>query len=169
MKKILVLMLSFVLFAFAALAQDKTAAANTQPAAWAKIQSLAGDWKSEAGNDKEKPPTHITFRPSSGGTAFVQTIDPGGKYEMVTVFHLDGPELLGTHYCMGNQPRFRAVAAKDANTLVFELKDMTGKDAPGHMARLVITMLGPDHHYEDWTYLTNGKETTDRFDLHRVK
>jgi hypothetical protein len=145
------------------------AASAAQPEAWQKIKSLAGEWEGTMGGEKDKAPARIVFRSISGGTSFLQMIDPGGKYEMVTVFHVDGTELLGTHYCFGNQPRFRSVAAKDPNTIVFELKDMTGKDSPGHMNRLVLTMLDADHHLEDWTYLQDGKEVTDRFEMKRVK
>jgi hypothetical protein len=145
---------------------DKATAAAA-PAAWNKIMSLSGDWEGIEAGDKSK--TRITFHMSSGASAFIQTIDPGGMHEMLTVFTLDKGEVLGTHFCFGNQPRFRAVANQDPNTLVFELKDWTGSDAPGHMSKLVLTMVDADHHYEDWTYIINGKASTDRFDMRRVK
>jgi hypothetical protein len=40
---------------------------------------------------------------------------------------------------------------------------------PGHMSKLVLTILDADHHYEDWTYTINGKASTDRFDMRKVK
>ena len=171
---------SFALaLAICAAAQDKPApvkhdheaaakpAPAKPPAAWEKLQSLSGEW--EGTTSESKSATRITFRRSSGATALIQTIDPGGKYEMLTIFTLDKSDVLGTHFCMGNQPRFRAVPTQDPNTLVFELKDWTGVDAPGHMSKLVLTMLDADHHYEDWTYIINGKTSTDRFEMRRVK
>jgi hypothetical protein len=157
-------------------AQDKPApmahehhAASTvaAPATWKTIQTLSGEWDGTMPEENER--AHIVFHMSSGATAFIQTIDPGGKHEMLTIFTLDKGDVLGTHFCMGNQPRFRAVAGNDPNILTFELKDWTGIDSPGHMQGLVLTLVDADHHYEDWTYIIDGKALTQRFDMHRAK
>lgn len=37
-----------------------------------------------------KHDARITHKPTSGGTAAVETIDPGGMHEMVIVIHKDG-------------------------------------------------------------------------------
>ncbi len=37
------------------------------------------------------------------------------------------------------------------------------------MHKLVITMPDADHHSEDWTFVQDGKETREHFELARLK
>jgi hypothetical protein len=88
-------------------------------AAFARLKTLAGTWKGqlvaaqEAAKKKEHAETHpaestVTYRLTGAGSALVETMLPGTNHEMVSVYHLDGPDLRMTHYCaMGNQPRVK--------------------------------------------------------------
>jgi hypothetical protein len=91
---------------------------------------------------------------------------------MITMFHPDGDRLLMTHYCgAGNQPRMVGTLSPDGKTLTFEFLDASNLASPqaGHMHRMVLTFLDAGHHTEAWTWVDQGKEMTELFDLQRKK
>ena len=91
---------------------------------------------------------------------------------MISMFNLDGQRLLMTHYCSaGNQPRMTATSSADGKTIAFDFLDATNVAGPeaGHMQHVVISVLDPDHHIEEWNYLDHGKEMKQVFDLRRKK
>lgn len=57
-----------------------------------------------------------------------------------------------------------------ANRIRFDLVDMAGVDAPGHLTQAVFTLFGANHHTEDWTFAMPGKAPFHAvMDLKRVK
>jgi len=88
-------------------------------AAFKRIKTLAGTWKSQisgehqADKTKEEEDHHkgeatVTYKLTGGGSALIETQFPGEAHEMVSVYHLDGDDLRMTHYCAaGNQPRVK--------------------------------------------------------------
>jgi hypothetical protein len=54
-----------------------------------------------AGNDHDHGgASHATtFRVTAAGSSVVETIFPGEESEMITIYHMDGDDLLLTHYC----------------------------------------------------------------------
>lgn len=94
----------------------------------------------------------------------------GTPHEMVTMFHLDGGELMATHYCAAhNQPRFIMAPSSDTRILEFKFKDATNlsSSAAPHMVGVKFTLVDANHHIEDWTLLANGQKSTRRFEFHR--
>src|SRR5439155_8435497 len=85
-----------------------------------KLKKLSGTW---VATDKDGKPTSevvSVFRVTSAGSAVHETIFPGTDHEMVSVYHLDGKDLVMTHYCaLGNQPRMKLDAKSQPNQLVF--------------------------------------------------
>src|SRR5260370_35582830 len=74
-------------------------------AAFDKLKALAGEW--EATSEKGKVTSFLEV--VSNGTALVEKISVPGDGEMVTVYYVDGNQLVLTHYCSaGNQPHMRA-------------------------------------------------------------
>ena len=135
-----------------------------------KLKSLAGEWEGMANEGGKEIPTTTSFRLVSDGSALMNLLAPGTPHEMVTMFHMDGSELLATHYCVAhNQPRFRFVSTSDPNVVAFEFKDATNLVSPavGHMDRVKFTILDANHHVEEWTFLANGQANTRRFDFRR--
>jgi hypothetical protein len=170
----LVALLTLVMSPSAALAEPTGAAPEPPSPAFERLKSLAGDWLGTAGSpaDGKTFPTRASIRVISAGSAVMITTDPGGKYEMVTVIHRDdGGALMATHYCAAkNQPRMRAPFPSDPGRITFEFVDGTSLAAhPGRMQRLVIATPDPDRHIEEWTYREAGKDSTDVFDMKRVK
>ena len=48
------------------------------------------------------------FKISAAGTVVMETMGPGSEHEMINMYHLDGDDLVLTHYCAGgNQPTMR--------------------------------------------------------------
>jgi len=133
------------LFTFALItAAAFTAEASITPAeAFASIKKLQGDWRGPAMKGG-MPASHSVFRVTAGGSAVEETIFPGTKMEMVSVYHMDKGNLLMTHYCMaGNQPRMKLNAAKStARELVFDFDGGTNlnarRDVHMHSQRLTL-------------------------------
>lgn len=139
-------------------------------ASFEKLKSLAGEWEGKTVEGGKELPTTTSFRLVSDGSALMNVLAVGTPHEMVTMFHMDGSDLLATHYCAAhNQPRFRCVSSPEPNIVAFEFKDATNLSGPAapHMVRVKFTLLDPNHHVEDWTFLANGQTNTRRLDFHR--
>ena len=136
-------LLTLALIATATLAAE---AAVTPDAAFASIKKLQGDWRGPA-MMKDMPPSRSVFRVTAGGSAVEETIFPGTKMEMVSVYHMDKGNLLMTHYCMlGNQPRMKLNAGKSTATdLVFDFDGGTNLNPRRdmHMHSLHLTLPTP--------------------------
>jgi len=130
-----------------------------------KLKSLVGSWEGKGANGQ---PVQVAYRVTSGGSALMSEIM--SEDSMVSMFHLDGDRLLLTHYCgAGNQPRMKATTSPDGKSIAFEFVDATNLASPsaGHMHQAVFTSIDTDHRTEDWVWVQDGKETRERFDLHR--
>ena len=133
-----------------------------------QLKTLVGTWEGQAPDGKT---VQVTFRETSGGSALLSEI--AGHEDMITMFHLDGSRLMMTHYCgAGNQPRMVGSMSPDGKAFTFNFLDATNvlPSQPGHMEHLTVAMLDPSHHSEEWSFLAqDGKQMTDRFELHRIK
>jgi hypothetical protein len=132
-----------------------------------QLKSLAGSWE---GKSSEGEPVQVSFRMTAGGSALMSEIVGHGE-DMISMINFDGPNrLLLTHYCaVGNQPRMQASASPDGKTITFNFVDATNLDGQqsGHMDHVVLAMLGPDHHIEEWNFVDHGKQMKEVFDLTR--
>ena len=104
---------------------------------------LAAGRPTGSGNEEAEaatgmPARHV-FELSAGATVVMETMDPGGDHEMINMYHLDGEELVLTHYCAGgNQPQMRLKRSESsADNLMFEFVGGTNLDAE------------TDHHIHD--------------------
>ena len=92
---------------FPARADDKTST-STAAQRFAALKKLAGDWVEVGKDGKPTDKVFTSFRVTAAGTTLLETVFPGGDDEMITMYHLDGDDLILTHYCtFGNQPRMR--------------------------------------------------------------
>lgn len=138
-------------------------------AALDRLKALAGQWEGKAGNGKT---VKATYKLVSGGSAVAETLEVAGEPDMLTVYHLNGGELMMTHYCsIGNQPRMRADStAADSKTLSFHFVDatnMAGLGAP-HMHDLTIRFDDADHVTQEWA-MKGGPGEKVAFQLERKK
>jgi hypothetical protein len=162
---LIILVLNFaVLFA----AEEKQSKIASSPA-YDKMKTLAGSWEGAANEGGKQVPANTRFQLVAGSSVLAGWLAEGTPHEMVTMFHMDGNDLMATHYCAAhNQPRMVLVSGGDPNRLVFKFKDGTNiQPDVGHMHQVAFIIDGPNHHIEEWTYLQNGKEETTRFDFKR--
>ena len=136
--------------------------------AFNRIKSLPGTWEQKTSDGRT---LQVNFKVVSGGSAVMSEIMGVGPEDMISMFHMDGPEkLLMTHYCgAGNQPRMQATVSPDGKTITFTYFDATNLSAPdaGHMEKMVLTLVDENHHTEDWTFADHGKQMKESFDLRR--
>src|SRR3954468_24902152 len=113
-----------------------------------KIKKLAGTWV-EA--DKDGKPTDKVIsvvRVTAGGSAVVETLFPGQPHEMVSVYHLDGKDVVMTHYCvLGNQPRMKADPKSPEGKIHWQFVGGTSLDVAKdkHMHEAAVTFVDDDH------------------------
>jgi hypothetical protein len=118
---------------------DKHPAAS-QDARFAFLKDLQGTWQAEADNE-DKPGVTFEFSVIAGGAAVQEIEMKGTPMEMMTIYHMDDDQLVGTHYCMlGNRPFVHADKAVVDGSLSF-----TCDGKPGN------TKSHAEKHVHAWT------------------
>jgi hypothetical protein len=128
--------------------------------AFDKFKLLAGEWTGKGGDGKESMDVRIVYKVTSGGSAVVETIDPDGGHEMVTVITKDGDALALTHYCMlGNQPHMKADAKGAADKVAFQFVSVSNAQADKDMFMhdVTYTFVDKDTLKAEWTHCKDGK------------
>jgi hypothetical protein len=144
--------------AFSAKADDKAPSANAQR--FAALKALTGDWVALGKDGKPTDPVVSSIRVTAGGSAIQETLFPGTDHEMVTMYHLDGDDLVLTHYCtLGNQPRLRAEPGSDVNKIVFKFQSGTNLKSTDdhHMHEATLTLAGKSRFKAEWVSCKEGK------------
>jgi hypothetical protein len=125
-----------------------------------RLKSLAGEWVAAEDNEMVKKGDIVSrYAVTASGSAVVETVFPGSAHEMVTVYHLDGSDLVLTHYCMeGNQPRMRARNASGSRfDFAFDGGTNIEPKRDRHMNSAWLELLGPDEIRTQWTEIAEGK------------
>jgi len=160
----LMLTAGFVVAASPAWTQSKSAAG------FDKLKTLVGQWQGQKSDGK---PVTMTYELVSNGSSLMETIEPGGEENMVTMYLAEGDHLLLTHYCsMGNQPRMRAqVPAGEIKALDFAFVDATNMAKPtdAHMDHVTFTFQDKGHFSQVWTLRKEGQDMPMTFTLARKK
>ncbi len=121
-----------------------------------QLGALVGEWQGTFADGREH---RVTYRLSAGGTVLVETWALAPGRESITLYHLDGDQLLATHYCpQGNQPRLRWVPGTDARRLSFVLKDGSNLHVPGgwHQHFMWLELGDANSYRRSETYIENG-------------
>ena len=93
------------------------------------LKRLEGTWIATGGPD-EHGSSVFEFRVTAGGHAIEEREMIGTPMEMLTVYHMEGDNLVATHYCMlGNQPRVKAARTVVDNRLGFACDGRPGNSA----------------------------------------
>jgi hypothetical protein len=129
-------------------------------AAFEQLKKLVGDW---VALDKDGKPTKevvSAIKIIGAGSAVHETIFPGAAHEMVSVYHMDGKDLVMTHYCAAqNQPKMKLDPKSTATKLNFEFIGGANidpaKDMHMHNGSIIIV----DENTIEWTWCgwSNGK------------
>ena len=142
----------------------------TAEGAFDRLKELGGTWKGvPEGEGAEAEAEAKTvgevvheFRVSANESVVMETMGPGTEYEMINMYHLDGDELVLTHYCSsGNQPVMRLdLEASSEDVLVFDFAGGTNLDpATDHYIHSAKLSFGEDDRLESaWTSYGEGKK-----------
>jgi hypothetical protein len=143
---------------------------NPHAAQLGRLVDLVGEWTSADQDGDGKADVTVTYRLTGGGSALVETLNPGTPQEMVSVYHRDGEGWVLTHYCAaGNQPRMRgtpAAGSKAAFEIAFAFTDGTNLKAEvGHMAAMRLTLVDASHLKHEWTFQGPKEKQVVAFEL----
>jgi hypothetical protein len=117
--------------------------------------------------DKDGKPTDqvvSVVKLTAGGSAVAETLFPGQQMEMMSVYHMDGPDLVMTHYCMlGNQPKMKADPKSPKNQIKWQFAGGTNFDPAKdmHMHEGSVTFIDDDHMEFSGCAWVNGKPAED--------
>jgi hypothetical protein len=139
-------------------------------AAFERLKSLAGTWETKTAKGQI---VTTTFELTANGTVLLERYAnpalPGGGH-MVTAYHLDGPSLILTHYCIAkNQPTLKADRFDPiTGEIQFEFVRATNlaNESAGHMRRALYRIEDANHFTTSWEFFQDGKRTmteTERF------
>jgi hypothetical protein len=116
--------------------------------AWEKMKKLAGTWLVADKDGKATDQVASVVKLTAGGSAVHETLFPDQPHEMVSVYSVDGSDLIMTHYCvLGNQPRMKADPQSPENQIVFRFAGGSNLDPKKdrHMHEAVLTFIDDDH------------------------
>ncbi|MCH9651748.1 MAG: hypothetical protein K0U98_26205 [Deltaproteobacteria bacterium] len=140
------------------------------------LKGMEGTWSGDFDNTEtgSKMEAIHVFEVSAAGTVVMETMAPGTVHEMINMYHLDGEDLMLTHYCAGgNQPQMRLDReTSTAENLIFDFTGGTNldptKDPHIHSARLELK--GENSLGSHWSSWNEGKAAMDvEFQLSRQK
>jgi hypothetical protein len=125
-------------------------------AAFSRLKGLVGDWEVSSARGAG----HSRFELIANDSVVLEHFTAPGAQEMLTAYHLDGDQLVLTHYCMaGNQPRM--VAEKfDASSGELDFAFAGGTNiAPGagHMHDATFQLVSRDHFSAKWDFVEAGQ------------
>lgn len=171
-KRVFGLILGGILGIFAPALRAETAVPRIDgKAAFETLKSLAGEWQGTVVKP-DGPPARVVYSVASNGNVVMEDLFPGTDHEMLTLYYLEGGDLLASHYCaIGNRPQFKLdTVASQPDDLVFAFNGGTGfdpvKDAHVHSGRIHFQ---DGRLQNDWAQWAGGKETAShRFFLTRV-
>jgi hypothetical protein len=168
-----VLLSSLTLAAFAQSDMVQKSPQSDAQKSFEELKSLAGSWEGTLTTTPLSPEVQdkhaqVTLRVTSMGNAFLHEIKVEGRQDdPITMFYLDNDLLTLTHYCdAGNRPRMIGKSLPDGKTIDFEFLDIAG-NPHYHMHHSKFTMIDPNHHIEEWTFMVGDKPVLAHFDLQR--
>jgi hypothetical protein len=142
-------------------AANASAPSTDGPAVFERLKALEGTWQAA---DGKKAVT--VFELTANGTVLLErysnpAMPNGGR--MVTAYHLDGDDLVLTHYCIArNQPTLRA-ERYDASTGEVQFEFVRASNLPnadaGHMRRAKYRFVDRDRFTTEWEFFAGGKKT----------
>ncbi len=137
-------------------AGENDGAANPAVAAFERLKSLEGEWHAIT---PEGVGT-ITYSVAAADSIVVEHLFPGTDHEMLTVYHMDGDDLVATHYCSaGNQPRFKLEQPGESSDRLHFAFNGGSNMAPGdgHIHEGWLRFVDADHLEAEWAFWKEQK------------
>jgi hypothetical protein len=116
-------------------------------AALEKMKKLAGTWLLADEDGKPTDQIASVIKVTAGGSAIHETLFPGQPHEMISIYTVEGSDLVMTHYCvLGNQPRMKADPKSPSNQIVFRFAGGANLDPAKdkHMHEATLTFVDND-------------------------
>ena len=127
MRRTPLLLIVALVVALPALAADPGAQTYDALSALEALKTLEGDWVGTPASGGNR--TAVRYEVIAGGNTVVKTYAPGKANEMLTIYHMDGDDLVLTHYCaLNNQPKMRFEPSEKAGEIQFEFAGGTNFD-----------------------------------------
>jgi hypothetical protein len=125
-------------------------------AAFSRLKGLVGEWNIESARGKGQS----QFQLIAGGSVILERFREPGGGEMLTAYHLDGDNLVLTHYCLaGNEPHMVAEkfdAASGELNFAFAGGANIAADT-GHMHDAAFRLISNDRFDAKWDFVEGGK------------
>lgn len=153
-----------VLLLIAAAINAKTPSNSSEvqaSAAFARLKTLAGEWQSVGPKGEI---SRISVQVISGGSAVMETFSsdmlPPNSGNMVTIYYIDGGELVLTHYCLAhNQPHLHATRY-DTKTGELDFDFVSGGNIStgneGHMHSMKMRFIDDRHYSGEWEFMQDN-------------
>jgi hypothetical protein len=133
--------------------------------AMAFLATTNGDWVAGAAGQHEHGAAAtgrsvVSVKTKAAGSAVVHTYAQGTPGEMETVFHMDGDQLLLTHYCaLQNAPVLKFVKSNKPGELKFEFQGGTNFDPAidAHLHASTFVIKDANTIEQNSTVFANGK------------
>ena len=140
-----------------------------------KMIALEGVWEGESNNvpvgksedEGVKSDTKVIYETIANDTSVVATYGKGTAMEMVSLYHMDGPDtMVHTHYCaVGNQPSMRYVPSDKPNELVMKFSGGSNMDVnkDGHVHDGLIRFVDENTIETETIIWNEGKHSYTRY------
>ena len=159
-RKILCVLAALLLGASFGVQAETEAGAVDAAAAFEMLKGLAGSWVATSAEAEGEVPH--TYRVASAGTVVMETMFGGTEHEMINMYHMDGDDLVLTHYCAGgNQPHMKLDrATATPGKLHFDFTGGTNLDPEKdqHIHAATIVFVDGDHVESHWIGYQGGEE-----------
>lgn len=135
------------------------------------IKALAGTWVEVDDNGEATDQVVSVYRVTAGGSAVIETLFPGSDHEMISMYTMDGEDLILTHYCvLGNVPTYRGERTKDGfKWQCLGARNLKSHDL-AHMHEGHTKLVAKDRIQGKWLQTESGEVTYNaEFNLVRVK
>ena len=135
---------------------------NDQSAILQHLTQLVGYWQ---GITETGDPVFVDYEMTASDSVLVEHWVFHNKVEALTLYHLDGPDLIARHYCpIGNQPRLDLVRVNQDGRIEFQFASATNLPDPDtdHAHHFDLKIIDADTMHRNETYLerqiadTNG-------------
>ena len=120
-----------------------------------QFEALAGEWVGMTNEDRQ---LKVSYKLSVNGTVLVETWELRPGLDALTLYHMDGDDLIATHYCpLGNQPRLRLESSSDG-IYYFEFVSATNMASMGeeHNQSFEFQIRGANEFLRSETYVKAG-------------
>jgi hypothetical protein len=150
MRRLLVCPVLLLAFQLAAYCDDKNGKLPPAPtnSGLERMKDLAGTWLLADKDGKPTDQVASIIKVTAGGSAVHETLFPGQPHEMVSIYTVDGADLVMTHYCvLGNQPRMKADPKSPTNQISFQFAGGSNLDPKKdkHMHAATLTIVDDSH------------------------